>query len=162
MTEELDRMGPDEAQKALDAIKEAERAGLSRAIPPRWFGFTIALITGALVAAAAAGTTELIAVFLAALVGAMEALRRKMGALQKSIPTKATSILALIGLVAFALAIIAGARVLMELYDITWAPLAGGAIMATIVYILSLLERREYITQIDAAQDQDQNQDQGQ
>ena len=44
-----------EAQNALDAIREMERAAAWRAIPPRWFGALIALLTGALVALSVAG-----------------------------------------------------------------------------------------------------------
>ena len=55
MTQQKNRNGSDDARDALDAVQEAGRAGLARALPPRWFGAVIAAITGALVASAGMG-----------------------------------------------------------------------------------------------------------
>jgi len=149
MTDRDNEIKPGEAQQALDAIKEAERAGLSRTIPPRWFGPVLALSVGALLAMTAAGTTELIVFPLIAIGGAITYRSRKAGAQPAETPTGAKGIFALIALAVFGLSLIAGLRVLREMYGITWAPLAGGAVMAIVIYILSIYERRAHIAKID-------------
>jgi hypothetical protein len=152
MTNEKLSINPDEAQEALDAVQRAERAGLSRVIPPRWFGVAIALATGFLVAASAAGITELVGVSLAALAAVIALQQRKLGAHPKSMPANAKGFLALAGLIAFAILLIGSARALAEIYAISWAPLAGGAVMTTVVYFLSVLERQAYFNRVGMEQ----------
>ncbi|HEC01074.1 MAG TPA: hypothetical protein ENI91_05235 [Sphingomonadales bacterium] len=149
MTDQKNEISPADAQEALKAIQEAEGVALSQTMPPRWFGIIIALTTGALLASAAAGATELIAVFLAVMVGSMAYLQRKTRGSPKALPSNKKGVLALVGLLFLALALLAGARGLRDIYDLTWAPLAAGVILAVIVYILSLSERREYRDRIN-------------
>ena len=150
MTEKEDQIGPDEAREALETIEETEKAGLRRAIPPRWFGVAIALTVGALIAAAAAGLSTYVGLLVIALAGIMEFQRRKAGASLKAFPSNAAGILAFIGLLAFSLLLLIGLKVLTERFDIAWAPLAGGAFLATVIYILSVLNRRQLLARIDA------------
>lgn len=153
MTDSKHKINPAEAQEALKAIQESEGVALSHTMPPRWFGILIALNSGALLASAAAGATELIAVFLAVMVGSMAYLQRKTGGSPKALPSNKKGVLALVGLLLFAFALIAGSRALRDMYDLSWAPLAAGVITAVIVYILSLSERREYRDRINGGKE---------
>lgn len=154
MTNEKNEIGADEAQEALDAIGQAERAGLSRAMPPRWFGAIIALITGGLVASATVGNTGYVGLLLCGLVIVMGVRERKAGASPKSMPSTKVGYLALFGLMVFFLLLVGASRILLEGFGLMWAPLAGGALMAAIVYGLSLSERRHYAAIIDQDKDQ--------
>ena len=58
MTDKQDHTQSSEAQQALDSIQKMEQAALRRVIPPRWFGATIALLTGSLVTLSAANLRE--------------------------------------------------------------------------------------------------------
>ena len=79
----------------------------------------------------------------------MAYLQRKTGGSPKVLPSNKKGVLALVGLLLLALALLAGARGLRDMYDLTWTPLAAGVIIAIIVYILSLSERREYRDRIN-------------
>lgn len=144
----------DEAQEALHAIKEAESAGLGSAIPPRWFGVVVALISGALIASAAAGESQNVALLILAFALVIGVRQQKSGALPKAFPSNATGIFAIIALLAFALLLIAGAKALAVTYGFAWAPLAGGALTAAIVYILSIFERRLCLAKVNAGRGQ--------
>lgn len=154
MTDGKDRIGPGDAREALDAIQRTEHAGLRRAIPPRWFGATVALIVGGIFVSAATGSSTYTVLLVLALAMVLVFQRDKAGASPKALPSSAIGILALIGLMIFFLLLVAGARVLSDIYGMAWAPLAGGAAVAAIVYILSVSERRSYLAKIGGAKDQ--------
>ena len=143
-----DSTNPAASKAALDLARSAERTSLKQTIPPVWFGIVISIIVGGLVAAVTAGTTELVAVALAALAGAISARRRNQPAYASDMPKGPTQIMALLGLIGIAFAIITGAKLLGETYAITWAPAISGTAMAVLVYGLSILERRRYISLI--------------
>jgi hypothetical protein len=140
-----------EAKQALKVVQQAKSAGLNQAMPTHWFRAAIALTTGSMVTVSAWGKTELIAVSLAVLAGVLAAQKRKQGAVLRAGPNGAKGIIALIGLAVFAMALIAGAKVLNQAHGYGWAPVAGGALMANVVYLISLSERREYAAKIKAA-----------
>ena len=140
-----------EVKQALKVVQQAKSAGLNQAMPTRWFGAAIALTVGSMVTASAWGKTELIAVSLAVLAGVLAAQKSKQGAVLRAGPNGAKGIIALIGLAVFAVALIAGAKVLNQAHGYGWAPVAGGALMVIVVDLISLLERREYAAKIKAA-----------
>ena len=144
-------IGPEEAKQALKAVQQAEGAGLDQAMPTRWFGAAIALTVGSMMTASAWGKTELIGVSLAVLAGVLAAQKSKQGAVLRAGPNGVKGIIALIVLAVFAMALIAGARVLNQAHGYGWAPVAGGALMAIVVYLISLSERRDYAARIKAA-----------
>jgi hypothetical protein len=142
MTDE--NISSQDAKAALDSIHTSQTAGLARVVPPRWFGIAIALSTGAIMTAAAAGETTLITIGLAGLVSAMAMRRKKAGALPDESPKGAMGIISLILLALFGIALMFGTRVATELYAIAWLPFAAGGVMAFLVYVLSLNERAAY------------------
>lgn len=144
MADRKTEIDPDAAREALDTVQQAENAGLSRVIPPRWFGLAIALISGSIVASAAAGLSEMTAVSVAAIAVAIAIRQRRSAARTKALPGNARGIVALIGLTVFAISLIAGGRVLVQAYALSWAPLVSGGVVAIGVYYLSRKERRAY------------------
>jgi hypothetical protein len=148
-------IGPEEAKQALKVVQQAESAGLNQAMPTRWFGAVIALTVGSMVTVSASGKTELIVVSLAVLAGVFAAQKRKQGAVIKAGPNDAKGIFALIGLAVVAMALIAGAKNLNQAHGYGWAPVAGGALMAIVVYLISLSEHRDYAAKIKAAAESD-------
>jgi hypothetical protein len=134
----------DTAQNALDNIQAASSAGLKAAMPPRWFGMAISLVTGGIVAAASAGETELVAVALAAMAGIIAMRRKNAVAEPKTLPNSIVGIVAIVGLLLLAFGAIVGGRYLSEAQGVAWAPIASGAVFSLVVYFLSVSERREY------------------
>lgn len=143
------RLGASDPQEALDAIDEAERSGLSQAVPTRWFGLFIALISGGIVASSAAGDSQYVALFILALALVIGVSQRRTGAVPRVLPTKVMGFVALAVFIAFAIFVIGVARALAQGCGLFWAPLAGGGLIALIVYALSLSERRAYLRRID-------------
>jgi hypothetical protein len=146
-----EKIGAEEAKQALKVVQQAESASLNQAMPTRWFGAAIALTIGSIVTVSASGKTELIAVSFAVLAGVLAAQKHKQGAVLKSGPNGAKGIIALIGLAVVAMALIAGAKILNQAHGYGWAPVASGALMAILIYLISLSERREYAAKIKAA-----------
>lgn len=149
MADSEKNISADDAKEALAVIKNAESEGLRHTLSPRWFGVVIALINGGLVAVAAAGKTTLVAVLMAALAGAVASRRRKMKAYPAPAPRSTIGVVAAIGLIAFGIGLIAAAKILAEAYAFAYAPLVSGAIMATVIYLLSVSERREQLRKIE-------------
>lgn len=146
-----DDIGPAEAKEALKLVLQAESAGLDLAMPTRWFGIAIALTVSSMVTISAYGKTELIVLSLAVLAAVLATQKNKQGAVLKAGPNGAKGVVAIIGLLLFALALIAGAKILYQAHDYGWAPVAAGLLMAVLVYLLSVSERREYAAKIEAA-----------
>ena len=148
MTRETSTIGPDEALEALASIQVAEKAGLSRSIPPLWFGIAMSLIAGGLLAAGAAGETTLVPIFIAAMVGAIAFRRHKTGIEPRTFPSRKISIIAISALIVFAIGLMFAARVLVEMRSLEWAPLAAGGVLALLVFGLAVSERRTHMAAI--------------
>lgn len=150
LTDETDRIEPNEAREALDSIQEMERTGLRRAIPPRWFGATIAPISGALVAVVTAKASVVSALLIAALALVFEYQRRNGGASPRAFPSNAAGIAAVICLIGLFFLLVVGGRAFRDMFGFAWAPLASGAALAIVVFILSVSDRREMLAKIGA------------
>jgi hypothetical protein len=146
-----DGIGPAEAKKALELVLQAESAGLNLAMPTRSFGIAIALTISSMVTISAYGKTALIALPLAVLGALLATQKNKQGAVLKAVPSGAKGVVPIIGILVFAIALITGAKTLYQAHDYGWAPMAAGFLMAVLVYLLSVLERREYAAKIEAA-----------
>jgi hypothetical protein len=144
----------DTAQDALDSIHAASSAGIKAAMPPRWFGIAISLVTGGMVAVASAGETELIAIMLAVLAGVMAMRKKESVAEPKVLPSSIVGFVAILGLLLLAFGLIAGGRILSEAQGIAWAPIGSGVVFALVVYFLSVSERREYRDRIEGNSEQ--------
>ena len=105
-------VSPEEAKQAIKLVLQAESAGLGLAMPTSWFGICIALTVSSMVTISAFGKTELIVVSLAALAAVLATQKNKQGAVLKAGPHGAKGIVAIIGLLLFSLALIAGAKTL--------------------------------------------------
>jgi hypothetical protein len=149
MTKTTDKVDANEAQQMLDSIQKMEGAGLQHAMPPRWFGITIALLVGALIFVVGSGLSQytVLVICLMALVMAYQ--HRKAGAAPKAVPANKIGIAAMIGLVLLFLFLVAVGRAGMEMFNLAWAPLATGAVAAIVVFALSVSERREYFAKIN-------------
>ncbi len=150
MFDETDRIGPNEARDALVSIQGMAGAGRRRAIPPRWFGAAIALICGALVVAVTSMSSIYVVPLIAALALVFEYQRRSVGASLRAFPSNAAGIAALICLVVLFLLLVVGGRVLRDMFGLAWAPLATGAALAIVVFMLSVSERRAKLAKIGA------------
>jgi len=139
---------PDEAQVALDAIEEKQRAAFRHAVPPRWYGAGLALIVGigfALYAMEEPGNTPglFIVLGLALFIGAS---REKLGVFGKELPDTKTGMWALAGVCVFLLALFFGGIMARRAYDIAWVPLVTGFVAGTTIFLLSESARRYYLS----------------
>ncbi|MFT6396576.1 MAG: hypothetical protein ACJAYU_001319 [Bradymonadia bacterium] len=140
-----------EARDALKVVQQAESTSIKQAMPTRWFGAVTALAVGSMVTVSASGKTESIALSFAVLAGALAAQKNKNGAVLKAGPNGVKGIIALIGLSALGIALIVGAKLLEQAHGYGWAPLAGGVLLAIVIYLISLSERREYAAKMELA-----------
>ena len=138
---------PDEAQVALDAIEESQRAAFRHAVPPRWYGAGLALIVGigfALYAMEEPGNTPGLFIVLG-LVLFIGASREKLGVFGKELPDTKTGMWALAGVCVFLLALFFGGIMARRAYDIAWVPLVTGFVAGTTIFLLSESARRYYL-----------------
>lgn len=133
-----------EAQNALDAIREMERAAGWRAMPPRWFGALIALLTGALVALSVADLRDYHVLIIVAMVLVMTYQSQKTGVSVKQFPSRMLVIGLGILVPLFFLLVVAG-QLLTDRLGVVAAPLSAGAVQAAVVLTLSVLERRRHL-----------------
>ena len=89
-------------------------------IQTRWFGIMMALVVGTLVFISAEGLRDYY-VF---------------------------PIIAIPGLIIFLLALITVGRYFQEVYEMTWSPLVASLIAATLVYLLNVAERYDYLKKL--------------
>lgn len=144
MTDKKDPTEINEAGRALDSIQQMERAALLRAMPPRWFGATIALLAGTLVFLSAAGLREYHVLIIVAIALVISYQSQKMGVTGKEFPVKLTG-LALVVL----LPLFFGFIILAQLFSTSaghiGAAVSAGILFAMTVYTLSLFERRWHL-----------------
>jgi hypothetical protein len=139
---------PDEAKNALDSVSKMQSAGVRRAMPPRWYGFGIALIVTvgfSLYALETPGSLPglFIALGVALFIGFS---RGKSGAIGKELPDTKTGIWVLAGVCIFLLVLFFGGIYLRRAYDLSWIPLVTGLIAGITIYLLSKSERQYYLT----------------
>ena len=92
MTDKKDPAEINEAGRALDSIRQMERAALLRAMPPRWFGATIALLAGTLVTLSAADLREYHVLIIVAIALVISYQSQKTGVTGKNFPVKLTGL----------------------------------------------------------------------
>jgi len=146
MTDKKDHTEINEAGRALDSIQQMERAALLRAMPPRWFGATIALLAGTLVALSAADLREYHVLIIVAIALVISYQSQKMGVTGKKFPIKLTG-LALVILLPLFFGFIIAAQLFSSTVGPIGAAVLAGILFAITVYILSLFERRWHFNQ---------------
>jgi hypothetical protein len=147
MSELAKQDAADDAREALDSIQAMEKAALCRAIPPRWFGASIALLAGALVALSAADRREY-HVYVILMMSAVLLYRsQKTGVSVRQFPTRVAGI-ALIVLTPLFFGLIVAAQLFSETIGTVGAPLAAGIVLAIAVYSLSIFERHWHMTRV--------------
>lgn len=147
--ENNDNISTDDAQDALNTIKQMERTSLQQSIPPAWFGIVMAFVIGILVYTIAASLRNYYVFPIIAIPILLAMRSRKTQTLPKTMPMGGKGIIGLIGLVILLLALIIGGRMFKEIYEMTWSPILAGAIAAIIVYLLSVAERSDYLRKIN-------------
>jgi hypothetical protein len=141
------RIEASDVQESLDSIEGMERAALKRAIPPLWFGASIALLAGALVALSVADLREY-HVYIILLMGFVLVWKAQtLGASVRQLPSKLTAV-ALSILIPMFFLLVVGAQAFAGVLGSVWAPLSAGVILAATVFALSLFERRWHLTKI--------------
>ncbi len=147
MPDRAEQPAADDAREALDSIQAMEKAALSRGIPPQWFGASMALLAGALVALSAADHREYHVYVLLLLSAVLVHRSQKTGVSLRQIPTKLVGI-AIIVLTPLFFGLIVVAQLFSNAIGTFWAALAVGIVLAIAVYTLSLFERRWHIARI--------------
>lgn len=134
MSHEIEQCDPNEARATLVALERTKSAGLKRGLYPRWFAAVSSLWAGAV--AASVGS----AVLLPVLFGGFFAIwyyRRKRGAWIREVQSSRELWLVIpLGLM-FGALLLSGA-VVRDLYDLPYAPLVGGVVVAAGLF--SILE----------------------
>jgi hypothetical protein len=144
-----DKINAEDAQQALNTISKMERTSLQQSIPPIWFGVLMALSIGILVFTIAAGLRDYYVFPIIAIPLILAARSKKTQALPKTMPAGIKGVVKTASLIIVLLALIAAGRLLMEIYEITWAPIIAGIITAILVYLLSTAERNEHLKRIN-------------
>jgi hypothetical protein len=144
MTQQLERPTPREASAALDSIGDMTRAAVKRGLRPRWFAASLSLWVGATTVAKAYNGPIADAATAALVVGGFLGL-----ALWRSrIVARVRAVYGAVGTVAAVAMIIAVLAILLvgdrafEVYDVSWAPLATGGVVAAVLFLAFEVERR--------------------
>jgi len=133
-----------QARTALSAVEKMGKAGLKRALPPRWHDRGVALIVAvgfALYAQQSPG--DFPALFIAlgvVLFGA--ASRERIGAQSSWLPRSSSGKWALLGVSVFLVTLFFGGIYLRRAFDLAWVPLLTGAIAGATLWFLAENERR--------------------
>jgi len=141
------RIETSEVRESLDSIEGMERAAVKRVIPPLWFGASIALLAGALVALSVAGLREYHVYIILLMVFVLVWKAQNTGVSARQFPSKLTAVALSIVIPLFFLLVV-GAQALVGVLGSVWAPLSAGVILAVTVFALSLFERRWHLTKI--------------
>ena len=160
MTEEPETIDAQEAQQALDTIKDAKRTGIGSTIPPRWLHNALAISGGLLVASATSGNSELNTLAMAGVWGSIVVYGLISRTSKKGYPSSikgtfallgssAKSIFTVLGVVSFLVLLVAGSRFVIEKYDMTWIPLVTGTSTTLILYLLGVSYRRHHANKSD-------------
>jgi uncharacterized protein involved in response to NO len=148
MTDKKDHTEINDAKQALDSIQQMQQAALLRAMPPRWFGATIALLAGSLVSLSAADLREYHVLVILAMALVISYQSHKTGVTGKDFPLKLAG-LALVILLPLFFGFIIAAQLLSPTLGHTGASVLAGTLFAIAVYVLSIFERRWHSNKTD-------------
>ena len=140
-----------QAKEALDTVQQMKRAAYLKAMPPVWFGVTIALLSGLLVTLSALDLRQYHALVILLLGIVISYQVQKVGVAIKKFPAKHI-VYALIILLPLFFGLIIIAQLLRSSLGYNEAAILAGALFAAIVYGLSIVERRWYDSKTDSEQ----------
>lgn len=132
MSNEKERISPDEARKSLDAIKEMKQIGSDRLVYPTWFHISIAVLIFLYFATIQENGPNGFPYWLAGIVlyGVM---LRKVGVM----PDYSKSAIWALFWKSFTLAVLYLLMAyLRRIHNLSWAPYAGGLLAASIYYVM--------------------------
>ena len=144
MSDTKNQTQTEDAQQALNSIQQMEKAAYHRATPPSWFGITIALLTGSLVTLAVADMRQLQVLIILCIGWVISYQSQKSGVSIKTFPIK-TLLITLILLVPLYFAMIIIGQLILPAVGQVLAAMFAGIIFASVVYSLSVVERRIYL-----------------
>ena len=147
---ESDSVQTDEAREALEVVQNMRIAGLTRAVPPRWYGIGISLTVGigfALYAQEDPGISVLVIVLGTVLFGASS--REKIGVQGKAVPDTKSGRWALVAVSLFLVTLFFGGIFVRRAYDLAWVPLVTGLVAGVTIFLLTESERRHYLPKTD-------------
>lgn len=148
MANETNQIESNEARMVLDSIQGMARAGLRRATPPLWFGATIALLAGVLCTFAGLGISRLyMAPLFLLMVLIVVYQTHKAGVIVRP-QSKRMIIMVLIGMLAILIPLILVIREHLDTFG-PWAALSLGIAITIAGFVLSVFERRAYLTKIN-------------
>lgn len=149
MTNETTKVDSEEAQSALESIKDLEGIALQQAMSPSWYGVAIALAIGILVFLIGAGLRDYYIFPIIALPIIIAVQRSKAKASIRSIAMHKKTIIALIGLITFMIGLILIALYVRASYGTLLGPIVTGVIATLTVCWINGSERNEYQKKID-------------
>lgn len=148
MVTERNQIKLSEEQEALNSVQEMENAARRQAIPPRWFGAIIALLSGGLVALSAAGLNTYSIYLIIMMTVVIVYQSQKATVSIRPFPSKAAGVAVIIGAVALFFVLIIAAQAVEYNTSFAWAPLVAGGIFAAVIYMLTVSERHEHESKI--------------
>lgn len=138
----------EEAQKALDSIRQMEQAGLKRILPAsRWLAGALALLIGTQIALLGAGIRNyntLIIVLIVIMVIAIFNNNRSSGVTERIVLPVRAKILLMIGLILTYFSSIIAGQFLKNTLGYDWAPFAIGVIVVLGFWALIMRNHRSY------------------
>lgn len=149
MKNDKEQIGRSEAIDALNLIETMRGASLKRALSPRWYSATLAILAGTVVFLAAANLREyqVLVILMIGLVIIYQV--QKSGVATKAVPIKHVIVTIVLLLPLYFLLVFTG-QYLMPVLGELLAPLLAGALLAIFVYILSMIERQKVNSAIDS------------
>lgn len=133
-------------------VERMRRAALRRALPPRWLGVILSILFGGLCGSTAASLEIVNALFLSLIVLTFAAMRRTLLAMARR--SSFGFSLPLIAVQAFGvlliLAMIAGGRIGIARWGLTWAPLATALGSAATIYLLFQFKMSQFRASLES------------
>ncbi|MDH5232900.1 MAG: hypothetical protein OEY38_22830 [Gammaproteobacteria bacterium] len=142
MKSKNDQIEVNETRKAFDAIQQARSIGIQRAVPPIWFGLTIALLTGSIFILAGFDVSRIYMapVFILMVIIVIHQ-TKKSGVIAKLYPSRQGFFLVISCVAVISIPFIFVARELRDTYGLI-APFSIGVLISLFCVIAFVLERR--------------------
>jgi hypothetical protein len=153
MSNKKTHINSEEAQEALNSIKEMEHAGLKRVLPtPKLLGAILALLIGtqiALLGAEIRTYNTILIVLIMIMSIAIINKNQSAGVTEKIVHSKRTIIIFLICIIPLYFLAIIGGQYLNNYYEYYWAPFVIGAFVTISIWSLIMSAHRSYINRFN-------------
>jgi hypothetical protein len=146
MSNEIENISADDAQKALESVGRMEGAGWRRAVPDRWFGAGVAALIGSQFALYALQDPYPYIIFpILGLAIFITTAREKSGAYGRDFPSSKRNVWAMAVFIVVLVVVFFGSIFIRRTFDAAWVSIAAGLMVALVVYLASENERRAYL-----------------